>query len=221
MEYNTDRLITAATTIVLALVIFAGGKIILSNNVDAIGVVQQKVFKEIDTAIAYMSVKDESETPFVFKYDETHQTATLVTWKSQYGDDQTNQKWTTDDMVHAVVPYLVKHNGQTYKVKTIGENAFGGSLYVKTLTISSGVENINKYAFAGSTIETIDIPDSVINIGDGAFKHTGLKTVTLHKGLQTIGNNAFSNNNISTVTIPNTVNSISDNAFDSSVKIIK
>lgn len=43
MEYNTDRLITAATTIVLALVIFAGGKIVFSNGLENIGTLGNKL----------------------------------------------------------------------------------------------------------------------------------------------------------------------------------
>ena len=64
-----------------------------------------------------------------------------------------------------------------------------------TTTISSGVVEINSYAFLGaSRLNNIVVPESVLVIGEYAFADCGsLQAITLPQTLKTIKNNAFEN----------------------------
>ena len=91
------------------------------------------------------------------------------------------------------IPETVTHNGVTYTVTAIGNNAFRMS---KSLT-------------------AVTIPNTVTTIGSYAFYYCeGLTNVTLPNSLTTIGNNAFwLCLNLSEVVIPNSVTTIGSMAF--------
>ena len=60
------------------------------------------------------------------------------------------------------------HNGKA--VLEIADNVFSGVIYLKEITLSSGLEKIGASAFKGCTaLKSIIIPSSVTVIGDGAF----------------------------------------------------
>lgn len=65
--------------------------------------------------------------------------------------------------------------------------------YIKTITVSSGVEHIGSYAFYGaSALETVNLPDSVASVGDYAFAYaTALENAALPEALTALGDSAF------------------------------
>lgn len=218
MEYNTDRLITAATGIVLALAIFAGGKIVFSSGIDNIGNLNTNILKTIDTQLQKMNTKEDTKTPFVFSYNDSNSTATVVSFKSP---DVKKDGWTDNDIENTVIPARIVHNGKLYSVTEIGKEAFSPnyyySSYIKTLTIENGIKKIDENAFIYAHIDEVNIPSSVTEIGNGAFRHTGVQSVKLNEGLKTIGEFAFDysgdSDGITVLTIPKTVTSIGSWAF--------
>ena len=76
---------------------------------------------------------------------------------------------------------LTKYTGKSSKitipssVKTIGDNAFKGNRYIKTIKIPSSVKTIGKYAFAFSSLSSVTISNGVTTIKDHAFFCTELK----------------------------------------------
>lgn len=91
------------------------------------------------------------------------------------------------------IPETVTYEGMSYKVTSIGENAF---------------------CFQESIKKCI-IPRTVRTIGNGAFVgNSNLEEVEFHEGLQMIGEFAFENNtDLKEIRIPSTVRFISEGAF--------
>ncbi len=92
---------------------------------------------------------------------------------------------------------LTKYTGKSSKitipssVKTIGDNAFKGNRYIKTIKIPSSVKTIGKYAFAFSSLSSVTISNGVTTIKDHAFFCTELKKVTIPKSVNYIGKYVF------------------------------
>ena len=90
-------------------------------------------------------------------------------------------------------------------VQTIGESAFNScSALVNIALPENALLKINKNAFANCTkMENIVLPDTLTNIGDYAFNGcVSLKSVTLPLKLATIGQRAFQNcTGVSTITV--------------------
>ena len=100
-----------------------------------------------------------------------------------------------------VIPSEVTDNGKTYKVTSIGEEAFLGRRYITSVTIPSTIESIGDNAFEGC-----------YNSGDGQ----GLKTVVFsgESKLKIIGKNAFSSCcALESISIPSSVTKIGEGAF--------
>ena len=100
-----------------------------------------------------------------------------------------------------VVPSEVTDNGKTYKVTSIGEEAFLGRRYITSVTIPSTIESIGDNAF-----------EDCYNSGDGQ----GLKTVVFsgESKLKTIGKHAFSSCcALESISIPSSVTKIGEGAF--------
>ena len=91
----------------------------------------------------------------------------------------------TGSSEHVIIP-----DGVTY----IGQSAFIGNQYVRTVYIPQGVNTIDRYAFAhASFLEAINIPDSVTFIGDDSFYNCkSLKAIYIPDSVATIGIGAFS-----------------------------
>ncbi|RRD01930.1 leucine-rich repeat domain-containing protein [Prevotella sp. OH937_COT-195] len=110
-------------------------------------------------------------------------------------------------------------------VKRIGKRAFSGSsskFFLKTLSLSEGLEYIGEAAFYANGIENLVIPASVDTIANSAFLFSPkLQTLTLGEGLKYIGKGAFTsgtyayntNNVLKNVALPSTVEYIGNEAF--------
>ena len=93
-----------------------------------------------------------------------------------------------------VIPSTISVAGKTYNVKKIGDYAFS-QVYMNSLTIQPGVEEIGKGAFWNVySIKQIIIPSGVKFIGAEAFRYCYLlKTIELPASLKSIGEYAFGN----------------------------
>ena len=72
-----------------------------------------------------------------------------------------------------VIPENVTCNGKSYKVTSIGDDAFFGCTGLTSVEIPNSVTSIGNNAFLGcSGLTSITIPNSVASIGSGAFSGT-------------------------------------------------
>ena len=92
-----------------------------------------------------------------------------------------------------VIPSTINYNSQDYTVNAIGQNAFGYTPNLTSVTIPESVTIIGQGAFSGCTVLTsITIPNNVTTIGEHAFKGcSGLTSITLPNSVTTIGSAAF------------------------------
>ncbi|MHC1785781.1 MAG: leucine-rich repeat protein [Christensenellales bacterium] len=105
-------------------------------------------------------------------------------------------------------------------VKTIGEDAFAGALYLGALTLPNSVTTVEAGAFNGSDLNSIHLPNSITSIGAGAFGYTQLTAIDLPDQIRNIPVNTFNScRNLSSVTIPAGVVSIEYGAFQNCVSL--
>ena len=79
-------------------------------------------------------------------------------------------------------------NKVTYKVTSIGENAFALSTNLTSVTIPNSITSIGEEAFANCTsLTSIIIPNNVKSFGHGAFRGcSALKSINIPNGITAI-----------------------------------
>jgi len=112
-----------------------------------------------------------------------------------------------------VVPGSVTHDGITYQVTTIGEQAFRGCDSIYTVVLSSPIKEIKSSAFYQCTsLTSINLPKTLTSIGYSAFSYnTSLRHVDLPGSVTTLGSSVFSYSGIESIFIPRNVTNISGN----------
>ena len=117
---------------------------------------------------------------------------------------------------NVVIPESVTYKGKTYKVTSIGSEAFRDCTGLTSVTIGNDVTEIGTSAFRDCTgLTSVTIGNGVTEIGTSAFRDcTGLTSVTIGEKVKWIGGYAFHDcTKLTSVTIPNSVISIGYEAF--------
>ena len=139
---------------------------------------------------------------------------------------------------NVVIPDEVTHEGITYPVVAIGDDAFKECIDLFHITISNTVTAIGNYSFYNcKSLTDITLPDSLTSIGHDAFHYctgltqmtipdavtiignsafkgcVGIKSLTLGKSVATIEPFAFQYCSMTSITIPESVSSIGEYAF--------
>ena len=118
------------------------------------------------------------------------------------------------------IPGTVNHNGTTYTVTCIGNDAFSGDR-VKSVNIPNTVTVIGFQAFDGcSSLESVKIPNSVTNINFFAFRRCGqLESVTIPESVTSISYAAFYDAGLTSVTClsPTPPTMEKENVFDETI----
>ena len=115
-----------------------------------------------------------------------------------------------------VIPESVEHEGTTYSVTSIGDEAFYECSGLTSVTIPNSVTSIGESAFYNcDALTSVTIPNSVTRIGDEAFAYCyGLTSVTIPNSVTRIEDYAFCGcTRLISVNIPNSVTSIGSYAF--------
>lgn len=119
-----------------------------------------------------------------------------------------------DTMRNISIPSTIPYDGSTYNVKSIDARAFY-DMSLDTVTIASGVETIEEYAFWDSDgINLLTLPSTLKTIGNSAFTYGYFTSLVLPEGLVSIGEGVFvSCNRLTRVELPSTLESIGKDSF--------
>lgn len=103
-----------------------------------------------------------------------------------------------------IIPNTVNHNGLTYTVVSIGNDAFHGCDGLTSVSIGNSVTSIGYFAFSGcSGLTSISIGNGVTSIGNDAFSFcTGISSILSANPVPpTCDNQVFYNVNKETITL--------------------
>ena len=89
------------------------------------------------------------------------------------------------------VPDTIKLSGKTYKVTSIGKEAFAGSK-ISSIVIGKYVTKIGEAAFQNCKVSSVNLGTKVVSIGKYAFKNcTKLTKISIGTNVSEIGKSAF------------------------------
>ena len=116
-----------------------------------------------------------------------------------------------------IIPETVEFKGITYRVTSIGSEAFTWCEKLKSITIPNSITSIGDRVFYQCTgLTSITIPESVTSIGKRAFENCKkLTSVIIPDNVNSVGNGTFSwCFALTEIVIPDSVKSIGYEAFE-------
>lgn len=169
------------------------------------GAILSVVILVLGVAAVYISCFRIPKSDFLYEYDKSNKTATLIECKNN------------ENVMKVKIPEKVKVGLTVYTVTVIGDDVFSGCDSLADAELPDCVESIGDSAFKGcESLTGIVLPDDLKRIGDKAFK--GCKSLTdieFPKGLKSIGDSAFAGcESLGDISIPDGVK-VGEGAFDS------
>ena len=128
--------------------------------------------------------------------------ATTALWAYDFQSGDLYYNITSDSTVEVtegnysgeiIIPETVTYNGTTYRVTSIGEEAFNWCYRLTSITIGNSVTSIGEHAFEDcSRLTSITIPNSVTSIGEEAFMDcSSLTSITIPNSVTYVGGGMF------------------------------
>ena len=114
------------------------------------------------------------------------------------------------------------HDGKTYAITRIGDNAFAGCSSLSSITLSEGLESLGVGSFSGCiTLSAISIPSTVTTIDTRSFSACSqLSSISLPSSLANLGDYCFSGCiALTSISIPSQVVQLGDYCFSGCTKI--
>ena len=115
-----------------------------------------------------------------------------------------------------IIPETIVFNEVTYRVTSVGKQAFGNCFSLTSVVIPNSVTSIGRDAFWGcDSLKSIVISNGVTSIGEAAFMECdSLNSIVIPNSVISIEDNAFSGcSSLTSIVIPESVTSIGDDAF--------
>ena len=135
-----------------------------------------------------------STYPLTYSYNENDHTATLT--------GRVEGVELTGDLV---IPETVIHNGESYSVTIIGDNAFSGCSNLTSVEFPYSLVSIGGGAFWGcGALASIEFPNSIVSIGSEAFRDcSGLTEIVIPSSVTSmVGINPFGGcSNLAQITV--------------------
>ena len=187
-----------------------------SNNF--LNTIIMKKLKHLFTALLMLCATAASAHNFVVNgiyyniIDATNKTVEVTYRGSSYYD------WNDRYTGNVLIPEKVTYNGSTYRVVSIGRNAFISCIWLESIQLPNSIEIIGDNAFGGCTgLTSIEIPNSVIEIGRNAISSCyNLTVIEIPNSVTTIKDWAFAGcTALRSIKIPDSVTYIGSGIFDS------
>lgn len=115
----------------------------------------------------------------LFSFSSLASAASAKLTYSYSGSTATVKDCNTDATGTVKIPSKVTYNSKSYTVKFIGQDAFAGCKYIKTINIPKGVTAIKSGAFYNClSLTDVYVPATVVSCAYDAFE--GCEGVTVH-----------------------------------------
>ena len=115
-----------------------------------------------------------------------------------------------------IIPETIVFNEVTYRVTSVGKQAFFNCFSLTSVVIPNSVTSIGRDAFGGcDSLKSIVISNGVTSIGEAAFMECdSLNSIVIPNSVISIEDNAFSGcSSLTSIVIPESVKSIGEGAF--------
>ncbi len=115
-----------------------------------------------------------------------------------------------------IIPETIVFNEVTYRVTSVGKQAFFNCFSLTSVVIPNSVTRIGRDAFGGcDSLKSIVISNGVTSIGEAAFMECdSLNSIVIPNSVISIEDNAFSGcSSLTSIVIPESVKSIGEGAF--------
>ena len=116
-----------------------------------------------------------------------------------------------------VIPAQISYGGHTYKVISIGENAFAGCDNLKSVQLPSSVRGVSSCAFLGCTSLTqVTLPADILSFGSCAFTGcTSLQSITLPRHMELIDSlTLYCCASLTSLTLPHRIRTVCQGALE-------
>ena len=176
---------------------------------------------------AYAKVTVGKGTPVYLHYGEApelndrFQTADGFSWKVIGPDEvqlisKASYGSYNDLSGDVVIPSTVEWSGKTFRVTSIGHQAFYFNSTIQSIVIPEGVTDVGYSAFFFAKVKHFTLPDSLTYVDTFAFSQGYSNKYTLNKipsRIEWIGDSAFNYCQIETIDLPETLTHLGEKAF--------
>jgi len=123
---------------------------------------------------------------------------------------------------NVVVPSQISHNGRTYSVVSVGENAFAGCEGLTSVQLPSSVRAVSSCAFLGCTgLTKVTLPSGILSFGSCAFTGcTSLQGISLPRHTELVDSlTLYCCASLTSLVLPHRVRTVGGSALEHLPKV--